>query len=105
MFFKYKKRELFRLELYLYIYYIAKKLKKMKWLGILTTLAVLIALSSQKEAANNPSAASGSVAQCYVCNENNDERCKDPFKKDSDLIKACEGGETFCRKMAQTGTV
>ena len=72
----------------------------MKLLAVLTVFAVLIALSSQQD---KPSAASGSVAKCYICNENSDERCKDPFKKDSDLIKSCENGETFCRKIAQTG--
>ena len=72
----------------------------MKWLG-LVTFTVLVALSVQESSSSVKDA--GSPLKCYVCNENTDERCRDPFKFDSNLIQDCSSDDVACRKMAQTG--
>lgn len=78
----------------------------MKYPGLVCYILLLNAVTlCFGEAEKNPDrqSSSGSPAKCFVCNELNNERCKDPFKGDADLIKPCEKGETFCRKITQTG--
>ena len=43
------------------------------------------------------------VRQCYVCNENTDQGCGDPFSVKENYLKNCENGEQFCRKTIQFG--
>lgn len=77
----------------------------MKWLSLITLFVFLnfSASNAQSDSKNKPSVSSESVASCYVCNENLDNRCRDPFKHEAELVKPCENGETFCRKMVQIG--
>jgi hypothetical protein len=48
-------------------------------------------------------ATADSAASCYVCNSATDAGCADPFGNKAEYEKACENGETFCRKTVQSG--
>jgi len=53
----------------------------------------------------------GTPLKCYQCNSYKDAHCADPFYHDDDpdqkrakdpkMLKPCENGETFCRKIYQ----
>lgn len=70
---------------------------------VLAVFMQLVALSVQETASGKSSVSDGKPVKCYVCNENTDERCKDPFKGDSNLISECSSEEKSCRKITQTG--
>jgi hypothetical protein len=45
-----------------------------------------------------------STRKCYVCNENTDDGCADPFNTEK-YLKTCDADEQYCRKTVQFGKI
>lgn len=47
-------------------------------------------------------ASSDSNTYCYVCNQNTDSSCRDPYVPQKSHLQQCAADEPFCRKLVQT---